>query len=161
CSCAKPSPAVPLGKHRNPISPSRIMQFIVCDCGTELPFSERDLSAAAGKPFTCPICGRTRRLPLANVFTPADPRRRSATISRASRAIPWKVTTIAPTLVPPLLVWAGPADGLHFAGILTACVAGLLLLVRVVQRDSTSAQITAAVALLGGLALHDGQWFVK
>jgi hypothetical protein len=39
------------------------MPKVVCDCGAEHELSDGDLLVAAGKPFTCSKCGKTRKLP--------------------------------------------------------------------------------------------------
>jgi hypothetical protein len=136
------------------------MQIIICDCGTELPFSERDLSAAAGKPFACPNCGKTRKLPLANVFTPADQHARPSPFDRRRRARSGRIIFIAAIAVILLLVLTGVEYGLHFAGIVIACGATLLLLARVIQRCPSDALATTSVALLGGIALLSSHWSV-
>src|SRR5262245_21755163 len=137
------------------------MQFIICDCGTELPFSERDLSSAAGKPFTCPICGRTRKLPLANVFTPAAQPARPAASIPVGRTKSGQATIIAAILVAMVFLLAGPDGGIRMTGILIACVAAVLSLLRVMQRGLPATLVTPGAAFLGGLALSYSHWSIK
>src|SRR5262249_49389487 len=116
CFCATGWAGVRVEKRATPnSSPSRAqtMQIIVCDCGTELPFSERDLSAAAGKLFTCPICGRTRKLPLANVFTPADRPVHPSLSDPQRHAKSGRFKIIAAIAVTALLFLAGLDDGVR------------------------------------------------
>ncbi len=138
------------------------MQIIRCECGAELPFQERDLSAAAGKPFTCPICGMTRKLPLANVFAPAgtsaDP-----TVSR-SPLLPSRSTRLrqieigAATGMFLLLLLAGPEQALRVTGFLIAGATTALLLVHAARRDPPKTMVSLAVALLGGIPLCYPHW---
>ena len=43
------------------------MPLLTCTCGAKHNFTDASLRASAGKPFRCGKCGKTRRLPLANL----------------------------------------------------------------------------------------------
>ncbi len=138
------------------------MHIIICDCGTELPFNERDLSVAAGQPFTCPICGRTRKLPLPNVFTtaspgPQDPPRHSLSVfkSRVPRAL-IKIGAFVTFIG--LLVLGGVDQATRISGILVTAAAAAQFLFHAVQRDPPQTLITLSVSSLGGLLLFNSHW---